>query len=333
MRSFAWPSCAAGSSVESAGAPKTFSMNCGIDACSATSLKMKPGFAYGRDHDQRQAEAEAVGRGRVAAVLARRGHVVVPAAEVVHREEDGRVFPVLAVHQEVDVLDCPVLPRADRADAGVLVVEVLIDDPGDVGELVIGNVVGEGLDVDDLAPARPVADGADGVEHRPDVGQDVEVRSIELPVDADRQHVGDGGDVEARGDTVNLAGAVAVDVDLVPGVLIAAPVRVGEVRRRVARGPPGLRGEDEGVAREAGPEHVGEEVIAEGEGLGIGPVGRDVVLVKLRPGEVITVLVRARRVLPAVHLAVVPVGERALVGVAEITRGVGRVGARDGADS
>lgn len=40
MRSLAWPSWAAGSSVDSAGAPKTFSMKRGMLACSETSLKM-----------------------------------------------------------------------------------------------------------------------------------------------------------------------------------------------------------------------------------------------------------------------------------------------------
>ena len=47
IRSFACPSCAAGSSDDSDGVPNTFSMNFGIDACSDCSLKMKPGFAQG----------------------------------------------------------------------------------------------------------------------------------------------------------------------------------------------------------------------------------------------------------------------------------------------
>ncbi len=90
------------------------------------------------------------------------------------------------------------------------------------------------------------------------------------------------------------------------------------VRRRVAERPARLRGERKRVTGKARTELVGKEVIAEGERFGVRPVVRDARLVVLSPCQVIPEHAGSRDVFPAIHVAVGPVRERAVMRVAEI---------------
>src|SRR5262249_43652561 len=107
------------------------------------------GLGVGRNDEKWEPETEAVRSRLGSAVLARGRHVIVPSTEIVHREEDRGVFPVLALHDLVHVLDRPSLAVADAAERNVetrerqvrmLAVLILVDEPGDRGERVILNI-------------------------------------------------------------------------------------------------------------------------------------------------------------------------------------------------
>ena len=204
----------------------------------------------------------------------------------------------------------------------MLVGEILIDEPGHGRERPRRNVGIELGHVDDVGgPGGTEANRPDAVEHRPDLRQDVEVRAVKLPIDATRENVRNARDVETGEDIGLRARAVHQGRNRRGVRLVAAPERSGDVaHRRVVGRPVSLRREEEHVPGEARPEHVGEEVIAEGECLGVGPVVRNARFAVLGIREVVSVDGRGVVQVPTIHSAIGPIEQCAGVGVTEIAR-------------
>ena len=271
------------------------------------------GFGVGGDDEEWDAEAEA----HVVDLGGR--DVIVPAAPVVPGDEDGGGVPEGAVADGVDYGGDPVGAFGERA--GVVGVIEGGDDPGDLGELALGDV-GEdvGLWGDDLGgPVLAVADVADGIEGGDDVEAVGGTGGVVPPGDTfSVEEVGHGGVVEAGEDSGEVSAVGAYEGDAGGGGGVATP---GAGAVGIFGGFAGLAGDHVLMGDEAGSGVGLEHAVAEGVTLSEVPVGLHVGLGDIRVGEEGGGGDEgggAGFFSEAVHLAVVPIGPPAGVGVVDV---------------
>ena len=235
----------------------------------------------------------------------RRCHVVVEAAVVVPRHEDGRALPHRALHDRVDHLRGPVLPQAE------VVLRMLGDlvsrcDPRDGRQPIPADVGDHAVDGQDvIPPLRCVSDVADRGVRGPDVPELVRIGGVVGPVDLRVvQQVAFGLEVEAGLHLPFLA--LAVDDRHGLALRRVASERVagteGSGPARVVVGAARLRRDGVQVVRERRTLRGREEPICQDELLRPMPVVRKLGALELR----VRPLVADGALVEPIHLPVVP---------------------------